>query len=368
MNNYTIILQILSAGLLSFILVFISIPTILKVSYSKNLFDVPNRRRVHKENVPTLGGLAIFFGIIFTYLFYLDWFDHRTIPFLIPALLIVFSIGIKDDIMVTAPIMKLLGQLLAAFIIVGFGDLRITDFHGFFGLQPDYFVSMSFTIVFVVFIINGFNLIDGVDGLAAVTGIISTAAFSFWFFINGDHAMPVLGAILIGSLLAFLYFNVFSRTQKIFMGDTGSLLIGFIVSVFAIRFMEYNAESVRPALTYTMTSAPAVALGILIVPIVDTIRVFFFRISKGQSPFVADKRHIHHRMLTLGFSHIQIAILLGSVNLIFIFLSYILRDFGMLKLLILNLVLGFLIFQVPSFAIGRRRKKMLRSKNRHKIV
>ena len=144
--DYNVVLQIFFAGLISFILVFMSIPTILKVSYSKNLFDEPGRRRVHKQKVPTLGGLGIFFGILFTYSVYLDWFDYQAIPYLIPALLIIFSIGIKDDILVTAPIMKLMGQIAAALIIVGLGDLRITDFHGFFGLTPDYFGSLAFSL------------------------------------------------------------------------------------------------------------------------------------------------------------------------------------------------------------------------------
>lgn len=362
MINYSIILQIVFAGLLSFILVFVSIPTILKVAYSKNLFDEPGKRRVHKQRVPTLGGLGIFIGILFTYTIYLDWFDYRPIPFLVPALLVIFSIGIKDDILVTAPIMKLLGQLVAAFIIVGFGDFRITDFHGFFGLQPDYFISISFTILLVVFIVNGFNLIDGVDGLAAITGIITATGFSIWFFINGDYLIPILSSILVGALIAFLYFNVFSKSQKIFMGDTGSLLIGFILAVMAVRFMEFNASEVRSSLLFSMTSAPAVAMGILIIPIMDTIRVFFLRISKGQSPFAADKAHIHHRLLTLGFSHFQIALILGGLNIAFILLSYTLKDLGMLKLLIINFILGALIFQLPSLVIRYRKKRLLEGK------
>lgn len=260
--------------------------------------------------------------------------------------------------MVTAPIMKLMGQVIAALIIVGFGDLRITDFHGFFGLRPDYFVSLAFSLLFLVFIVNGFNLIDGVDGLAAITGIVSITGFSVWFYINGEVVLPVLGAIVNGALLAFLYFNVLSKSQKIFMGDTGSLLIGFIVAVFGIRFMEYNVEPLRPALRFTMISAPAVALAILIVPVIDTIRVFFLRLSKGQSPFAADKTHIHHRLLTLGFSHIQVALLLGSVNVIFILLSYWLRDLGTIKLLSINMILGLVVFHLPSLAIRYRLRKM----------
>lgn len=363
MVNYSIILQIIFAGLMSFILVFISIPTILKVSHSKNLFDEPGKRRVHKQKVPTLGGLGIFFGIIFTYTVFIDWFNYQPIPFFLPALLIIFSIGIKDDILVTAPIMKLLGQLIAAFIIVGFGDFRITDFHGFFGLRPDYFISISFTIILLVFLVNGFNLIDGVDGLAAITGIITATGFAVWFFINGSYLMPILSSILVGALLAFLYFNVFSKTQKIFMGDTGSLVVGFVLAIMAINFMEFNANDERSTLLFSMTSAPAVAMGILIIPIMDTIRVFFLRISKGQSPFAADKAHIHHRLLTLGFSHFQIALILGGINIFFIALSYSLKDLGMLKLLIINFILGTLIFQLPSAAINYRKRKLIKNKS-----
>ncbi|WP_462319242.1 glycosyltransferase family 4 protein [Marinilabilia sp.] len=358
MNDYSTCLMILFAAFLSFILVFLSIPTILRVAHSKNLFDEPGKRRIHKQKVPNLGGLGIFIGFLFTYTLYIDWFDFKPIPFIVPALLVIFSIGIKDDIMITAPMMKLLGQLLAAFIIVGFGGLRITSFHGFFGIEPDYFTSIAISIIFVIFIVNGFNLIDGVDGLAAISGMLSTLGFMFWFYLNNDVHVTVLGAIVIGSLLAFMYYNVFSKSQKIFMGDTGSMIIGFILATLAIRFMESNAPSIRAGLDHQMTSAPSVALGILIVPIIDTLRVFFLRLSKGNSPFVADKNHIHHRLLTLGFSHIQIALILGGVNLFFIALNYLLKDFGMLKLMALNLVLGFIVFYLPAIFIRLKARRM----------
>lgn len=356
--NYNVFLLIIGAGLLSFILVFVSIPTILRVAYSKNLFDEPGKRHVHKVRIPTLGGLGIFIGILFSYSFFLNLFNFKSVPFLIPSMLIIFSIGIKDDILVTAPIMKFMGQIMAVLIITGLGDLRITDFHGFFGLQPDYFVSIAITTILMVFLVNGFNLIDGVDGLAAITGIIVSISFSFWFLINGEYIIPVLGTILAGALIAFLYFNVFSKKQKIFMGDTGSLVIGFIVAVIAIRFMELNVPTNRSFLKCSMTSAPAVAMGIMIIPIIDTIRVFFRRIIRGQSPFVADKTHIHHRLLTLGFSHLQIALSLGTVNILFVVMSYLLRNIGMLKLLILNLVLGLLVFNIPSHIIQIKKKRM----------
>lgn len=358
MNDYSTWLMILFAAFLSFLLVFLSVPTILKVAYSKNLFDEPGKRRIHKEKVPNLGGLAIFLGILFTYTLYVDWFDFRPIPYLVPALLVIFAIGIKDDILVTAPMMKLLGQIVAAVIIVGFGDLRITDFHGFFGLQPDYFISLLISVLFVIFIVNGFNLIDGVDGLAAISGVISTLGFTIWFFMNGDIHVSILGAIMVGSLMAFLYYNVLARRQKIFMGDSGSMLIGFVLAMLAIRFMESNKPAMSDNLEISMISAPAVVVGILIIPVIDTLRVFFLRILQGNSPFVADRNHIHHRLLTLGFSHIQVALILGGVNVFFIVLSFSLMNLGMLKLMAINLVLGFIIFYLPAFFIKLKARKI----------
>lgn len=142
------------------------------------------------------------------------------------------------------------------------------------------------------------------------------------------------------------------------MGDTGSMIIGFILAIFSLQFMEANAPGVRTNLNIQMISAPAVVVGILIVPVIDTLRVFFLRLSKGNSPFVADKNHIHHRLLTLGFSHLQIALILGGVNVVFIVFNFLLKDFGMLKLMALNLVLGFVVFYLPAFFIRLKAKKM----------
>jgi UDP-N-acetylmuramyl pentapeptide phosphotransferase/UDP-N-acetylglucosamine-1-phosphate transferase len=361
MNDYILFIKVAGAGLLAFIIVFITIPTILNVAYLKNLFDVPGKRRVHKKKVPNLGGMGIFLGVIFTFLLYGDVFHTRDIPFLMPAAIIIFAIGIKDDILITAPIMKLMGQLVAAFIVVGLGDIRITTFQCCLGFELDYFWSMFLSILFVVFVINGFNLIDGVDGLAAFAGVITISTFSFWFYFNGFEAIPVLGTIIVGSLAAFVYYNVFSARQKIFMGDTGSLLIGLFVAVFAIKFMETNAEPMRYNLKFlTMTSAPAVTLGVIIVPVIDTLRVFIRRITLGQSPFVADRSHIHHRLLTLGLTHLQISLVLAAINIIFIIFSFWFRNIGTVRLFVLVFVTGWLVFQLPSLLIHLRMKKIRR--------
>ncbi len=359
MDILTIKLLIPFAGILSFFLVFLSIPTILRVSESKNLFDEPNKRKVHKTSIPTLGGLAIFLSFLFTYSLFAEWFSFTHIPFLIPALLIIFSIGIKDDIMVTAPMVKLSGQILAAFIIIGWGDLRLTSLHGFFDLDLNYLSSFMITLFVFVFILNGFNLIDGIDGLASITSIISITSFAIWFYINDRFHIPVFSAALIGALIGFIYFNVFSKSQKIFMGDTGSLLLGFLIAMAAVKFCELNKPENIAALKYSMNSAPAVAIGILIVPIVDTTRIFIYRISRGKSPFSADKNHIHHRMLTLGFTHLQTSLIIGAINIFFVILSFSLRNIGVIWLTVINMSLGLFFSYIPAFFINRKKKKRL---------
>jgi len=358
MDIFLIKLLIPFASLVSFFIVFATIPTIIKVTRSKGMFADSNGRTLHKTAIPNLGGIAIFMSFLFTYSIFSDWFSFTKIPFLIPSILIIFAIGIKDDIMITAPIVKLMGQICAAFIIVAWGDVRITSFHGFFGIEPDYLTSITFSIFLFVFIINGFNLIDGIDGLASTVAIISITSFMVWFYINDDYHIPVFSAVLIGVLLAFMYYNVFSKTNKIFMGDTGSLILGFLIVIAAIRFCEFNIPENRHNLKYTMDSAPAVAIGILIVPIIDTIRVFIFRLSRGNSPFTADKNHIHHRMLTLGFTHLQTSLIIGGVNIVFVILSYALKDLGVLKLSLLIFTLGLGCSYIPAIFILRRKKKI----------
>jgi len=360
MDGYIIQLLVPFATFLSFVMVFLSIPTILRVAHSKNLFDEPNKRSVHRTRIPTLGGLAIFVGFLFTYSLFVDWFKFIEIPFLIPSILIIFGIGIKDDILVTAPMVKLGGQLVAVIIIVGMGGLQITDFHGFFGLYPDTFWGTILTIVGMVFIINGFNLIDGIDGLAAITGIITMLSFSAWYIINDDLHIPTLAFALVGGLLAFAYYNMFSKRQKIFMGDTGSLLLGFLVAVVAVSFSEFNRPDNHVNLKHVMNSAPGVAIAILIVPIIDTLRVFMLRISTGHSPFAADKNHIHHRMLAIGFSHLQISLIIGAINIAFVILGFSLRNLGTLRLTILILALGFTVAYIPSWVLYYKRRHFIR--------
>jgi len=212
----------------------------------------------------------------------------------------------------------------------------------------------------MVFIINGFNLIDGIDGLAAITGIITIISFGVWFYLNGNYHIPIMSSALVGGLIAFAYYNVFSKHQKIFMGDTGSLILGFLLAVVAISFSEFTIPSKFPDHQYSMNSGPAVAFAILIIPVIDTIRVSFLRVSQGKSPFTADKNHIHHRMLALGFTHLQTSLILGAINIGFVLLGYYFSNMGMLKLTLLIFSLGILIAYIPSLFLYLKKKEAMK--------
>ena len=336
---------------LSFIIVYVSIPSIVAVAHRKQLYDEPGRRKSHHHSVPYLGGIAIFVSLIVGTGLCIDISETKELLQVMVAMVVIFFIGIKDDILVIAPIKKLYGEILAAIIVVILADVRFTSLHGFMGVyEIDYKTSIILTSFVVIVLINSFNLIDGIDGLASGIGIVVSLTFGLWFFLTGHTNYAILSASIFGTLLAFFGFNVFGQKNKIFMGDSGSLVLGLIMSVLVIKFNEFNITYNGP---YTISSAPAVSFGILIVPLFDTLRVFFIRLINKQSPFSADHNHIHHRVLKLGFSHAGSTIVILLVNVLFIFIMLACQTAGLISLMILNLSLA-LFFSVITEIFIRR--------------
>jgi len=338
--------------LTAFLITFVVIPSIVKVSEQKGLYDKPNHRTSHVGNIPTLGGAAVFIGLILTIsIFSGPGIDHE-LKYIIGALLILFFIGIKDDVLIIDSKKKLAAQIIAAAILPLLADIRITSFYNLMGINEiPYFLSIVFTVFVIVVIINGFNLIDGIDGLASGVGILVSAVFAIWFFLSGYVSYGMMALALTGSLTAFFYFNVFGKKNKIFLGDTGSLIIGMIIAVFVIRFLEYNLVSGDNLKIY---SSPIVAFGILIVPLFDTLRVFIIRVIQKKSPFHADKQHVHHRLLELGNSHIESSLIIIGVNLFFILLCFILQDIGCFRLFLLIMLLATVLSYIPVWLVNKR--------------
>ena len=315
--------NILLSGALGFLITFFAIPIIIQVARRKKLFDEPDERKVHKVVIPTLGGLGIFGGFILSTLMAAPTGSNE-LQYFAAAAIVIFFLGIKDDILVLSAAKKFIGQLVAAGILFKFADVQLSDMHGFLGITTIPFIpSMILSIFTIIVIINSFNLIDGIDGLAGSLGLLTSIVFGIYFFYAGQLLYGVMALSLAGSLIGFLFYNF--SPAKIFMGDTGSLLIGLINSIMVIKFINIAGSHTSD---FPLEAAPAIGFSILIVPLFDTLRVFAFRILRKKSPFSPDRTHVHHFLLELGFSHRKITMLCVSFNIALILMAYFMRSLG----------------------------------------
>ncbi|MCL2416528.1 MAG: undecaprenyl/decaprenyl-phosphate alpha-N-acetylglucosaminyl 1-phosphate transferase [Bacteroidales bacterium] len=312
--NWIAFFQVVATVLTSGIIVLWTIPTINYIARTKGILNAPGERTSHRHKTPNLAGISIFIGMSVSSLLFIHN-DLDIFKYVYLASIIIFFTGLKDDILILSPWKKLLAQFVVATLIV-MADLRFTHFFGLFGVdEVGEITSFIITIVFIVGIINAVNLIDGIDGLVASIGVLILGCFGLFFFINGIYDWAVYCAGMIGALIAFFQYNVFGLRNKIFMGDSGSLLLGLCVAVTTIMFWEANADK---SLLLTFITAPAITLAIIIVPVYDMTRVFVYRIMRGLSPFSADRNHIHHRIVDMGFTHFQTSLIILGFNVLII--------------------------------------------------
>lgn len=311
------LIWVLISFFLSGIISYLSYPIIIKISKMKHLMQSPGVRSSHIVKTPNLGGVGIFLGVITVTTLIGGILGFNNLLCFIGANIILFFTGLKDDLIELSAINKLIGQIIAALAVIIITDIRIHSFFGLFGMEIlPYAFSVLFTLFVFIILINAFNLIDGVDGLAASVAAISSILFSVFFYKTGNFTLLMISLSLVGALLTFLFFN-FSKTKKMFMGDTGSMIIGFLMAYQAISFLEINRTNSIIESTSSI-NAPLLVLAIFSYPLMDTLRVFIIRIKNKKSPFSADKNHLHHNLLSLGFKHWQIS-LIASVYVLLIF-------------------------------------------------
>jgi len=337
---------IAAAFILSFLITFIGIPSVIKIAREKNLYDIPGKLTSHAEPTPRLGGSMIFAGVILSSVLFTSSSKASELKYIIAGLLVLFFIGLKDDIITLAPIKKASGQLIASLIIIILGGIRISFNNAIFGIPGlSYLSSVLVTLILIMTLINSLNFIDGIDGLAAGVGIIASVTFGIWFILNDQISMAVKCFSLTGSLIAFFWYNVFSKKFKIFLGDTGAMVTGFLLAIFLIRYLELNFHG--PVIRTTPV-APSVALAILIVPVFDVFRIVLIRIMNRKSPFYGDHNHIHHKVLKLSGSHIKATTVILLVNILLIIGTLLLKSLGntilIPFLLLICLTLSTLIF------------------------
>ena len=331
----------------SFLITYLAIPKIIFFAEKLRLLDEAGVRASHKGSVPIFGGIAIFSGIIFSLLF---WAEIENIQFILVSILIVFVVGVIDDLLVLSPLKKIVGQVMATLVLILASDdpIIIDSMHGVLGVSKSLslWVSMPFTIFVVIVITNGYNLIDGVDGLAGGVGVISSFSFGVIALLMGQDSIAIVAFTLMGALLGFLRYNFFPA--KIFMGDTGSLVVGMILSILAINIIRCGLVTETIKLP---NKGPLLAIAFLAVPLFDSLRIFVARIMKGRHPLLAGRGHIHHALLSLGFGHKKTSLILYFFSIAIIVLSYVLLDLNVnIGITVLALV-SFIMLYIPFYLL-----------------
>lgn len=339
----------------SFGLTYFLVPKISGIVHYKQLMDNPNERSSHSQATPNLGGIAFYVVLMLSFYFTQPFDETGAVMSMIPGLTILFIVGLKDDLVVLAPLSKLIAQIAAALFLVFHYQYNIETLHGFMGIEGiSIYVTVPVAVLIVVSIINAVNLIDGIDGLAATVGIIMFAVFASLFYLADNYFLMLTCLVMIGSLFAFLRFNL-SKTQKIFMGDTGSMIIGFMLGLMTVRLLAMDVEKLAQ-LPFYYENLPFVVAAILIIPLFDTARVFTLRILKKKSPFAPDRTHIHHLIIDYyQISHRRASFYIGVANFLFIalisFLAMRTNQWVLLAIL-LHLIFGAVVF---FFVLNRPR-------------
>ena len=298
--------------LLSFIVaamaVFVVHPSLVKIAHLKSIVDNPDARKLNKVPVPVLGGVGVFFGIMFSLSVAGYYVEGMNIQFeLIIAMLIMLYTGVGDDILQLSPRLRFALQIFVVCLMMFLGGIYIDDFHGLWGIgELPWYIAVTLTIFSCVGIINSINLIDGVDGLCSGYGVFASLAFAFCFLRMGDVSYAILAFAVAGAIFPFMLHNMFGERYKMFLGDGGSLVLGFICSLYVMRVIQSGNEVVSES-TISLT------LAVLAIPVFDTLRVMTARIIAKRSPFSPDKTHLHHMFIRLGYSHV-----ITALNVIFL--------------------------------------------------
>lgn len=326
---------------LSFLISFLLFPVVIKIFKQLSWFDTPGTHKIHSASVPSMGGVAILVGASLALLMILPLQQWISFRYFFISIALMFLIGLRDDVLALTPRQKLFSQLLPVFVLVFLDRTVLSSLYGLYGDgEFPSWLTYGVTLFTVVIVTNAYNLADGIDGLAGTVGIFATLFFGIWFYLAGDPYLSLISLCFGGALIAFILFNW--QPSSIFMGDTGALMVGLLLSFLAIRFINLN-YALRMENPFRFEASISTALAVLIVPIFDTLRVIILRLKMGQSPFRADRKHLHHRLLAMGMTHAEAVKWLAFMNLGFIALVMILKKLPDLLLLPILVLLCLLI-------------------------
>lgn len=346
------------------VLTIVALPEVIRIAFRKQLFDVPDYRKVHTGQVPRLGGVTFLPGIMISVMLafgFLTEFQSSSsvtaeILFGASGALFLYMTGVADDLVGLSYRVKFPIQIFSAFLLCASG-LWIDNFHGIFGIHELHpAIGIPFSVVLVVLIINAINLIDGIDGLASGLCIMMITLFAILFVREGLLRYAIIAAAALGALLPFYIYNVYGTSEKrtkIFMGDAGSLTMGYIISAFAIKAATFSDDI--PGLEDKQTFFFVYSFAVLIVPVLDVLRLFCHRIIHRRSPFEPDRCHIHHKFLAIGLTIGQARHLIIGISLLFFLGNIILIKYIDINILI---VVDIAVWTLMHILISRRIKTL----------
>ncbi|MEI7502885.1 MAG: MraY family glycosyltransferase [Paludibacter sp.] len=302
-------------------------PVVIDIAKKRKFVVKPNKRTSHVGAIPNIGGINIFISFLLT-VFFFSYGIISQLQFIVIGVFVILIVGFVDDLIDIKASWKLFGEFVSAFFLIVVADIRLSNLHGFMGIYEISLIS-SYLISFFVFIviINALNLIDGIDGLASGLGILYCLFFAVYFSYTNKIDLAISSFAMVGSLSVFFIYNVFGGKSKIFMGDSGSLLLGYMITLYVFEFCQMNTKLITPE-SLSMSAAPSVAICVLSVPLFDTLRVMLTRIKKGVSPFQPDRNHIHHLLLKTGLKHKAVTSVLLLISVAFIGLGIIGRNWS----------------------------------------
>lgn len=354
-DNWRLLLSMLLALLIGW---NIRIP-VFKMAILKNFVDKPNKRSSHTGCVPNIGGIVVFLAFLCSFLLFARFSRSNEFQYVILGAILIFLIGIYDDLLEISPRKKVKGEMLGVLVLIVGGGFYLSNLFGFLGFyEISPWLGIPLTFIGLVGLINAINLIDGIDGLCSGIVLMDCVFFGSWFYACGHIEYALLCGVLSASIVPFFFINLFGKRSKMFMGDSGALMVGFLLGVMAIKFCEMDAEAQGIC---AVDAAPAVVFSVLAIPVLDTLRLFVSRWVRGNSPFAPDKRHLHHKLLIL-FSgvHRKATFSILSLNLIFIALGIAGRNWRNEYLIITDILLFTVIFYLIDLMAKRKAAKKVK--------
>ncbi len=348
-NNWRLVLAMLLALLIGWNL---RVP-IFKLAILKNFMVKPNKRSSHIGSIPNIGGIIVWLSFIISFMLFARFDETREFQYMLLGVFLIFITGIYDDLIQISPRKKLKGELLGVLVLVVGGGFYFCEMHGLLGLQQiSPWFGIPLTFIGLIGLINAINLIDGIDGLCSGVALMDCLAFGCFFYAVGYFEYALLCSILFGAIVPFFFINLFAKRSKMFMGDSGALMVGFLLGFMAIKLCKVPVEILE---RFDFKAAPAVAFSVVAIPVLDTLRLFISRSMRGKSPFAPDKRHLHHKLLMIyGGVHKKATFTILGLNLFFILLGYWGRAWSNELLILCDIASFSLIFYIICLIAKRK--------------